>query len=58
MATERLPRKQLNVVIDKEARRNLNRIMEHEDIDSQSEAVAFALKLAMNYLLDRKEIDR
>lgn len=57
MAAEKKLRSQLNVMITKETRRDLNTVMIRGDVGTQADAVALAFRIAVKHLTERKEID-
>ena len=58
VATEKKKtRTQLNVWVDKEARINLNRILDGSEVETQAEAVELALRLAAKFLSKKERKD-
>ena len=49
---------QLNVFINKEDRQRLSKLMEHESVVYQGDAISLALKIALETLIERKEIEK
>ena len=49
---------QITAWVEKDVRRDLNKIMEHADVNTHAEAIALAFKIAVKYLVDQGKIPK
>ena len=55
--TNKKTKVQLNVPVARETRRQFNRILEHESVTTNSDALELAIDIAYHHLLETKEIN-